>query len=59
MALAEGTRVGRYWGDYEGDPPPATTNARIRSAHATPLRRVSGRAGAKRLHRRVLRGLSR
>jgi len=43
MALAEGTRVGRYWGDYEGDLP-ATTNARIRSAHATPMRRVSGRA---------------
>jgi hypothetical protein len=58
MALAEGTRVGRYWGDYEGDLP-ATTNARIRSAHATPMRRVSGRAGAKRPYRRVLRGLSR
>jgi len=46
------------WGVYEGALP-ATANARIRSAHATPRRHVSRRAAAKRLYRRVVRELSR
>jgi Tol biopolymer transport system component len=46
------------WGVYEGALP-ATANARIRSAHAAPRHRVSHRAAAKRLYRRVIRRLSR
>jgi len=46
------------WGVYEGALP-ATANARIRSARTTPRRRLSHRAAAKRLYRRVVRELSR
>ena len=46
------------WGVYEGALP-ATSNARIRSAHATPRHHMSRRAAAKRLYRRVVRELSR
>jgi Tol biopolymer transport system component len=46
------------WGVYEGALP-ATANAGIRSAHATPRRQLSKRAAARRLYRRVVRELSR
>jgi Tol biopolymer transport system component len=46
------------WGVYEGALP-ASANARIRSAHATPRRQLSKRAAARRLYRRVIRELSR